>query len=179
MNKRRIIEDYYDWLVQTIMPDDSTRARYSSLLIYLHRTMFTYTLPMDENRLKNGEALRWDFAYEQAYDYELVDAALDYPVSILEVMVALCRKIEEMMENCTDGCRTEVWFLDMLFSLHLEHCTNRNFDYLYVNKRIDIFLNRLYSKDGDGGLFYVKNSPIDMRDSELWLQANAYMKTLN
>lgn len=179
MTHNTVKERYFEWLTDTVCQNHLDFIKYKSLLLYLNDVEFTYIIEMDENRLKNGEALRWDFAYEYDIDYALVEDSLDYSISVLEVMVSLCRKIEEMMENCNDGCRTGIWFWDMISSMHLENMTNARFDYSYVRDRVEIFLNREYSRDGDGGLFYVENSPIDMRRSELWLQANTYMKSLN
>ena len=53
--------------------------------------------------------------------------------------------------------------------------TDSNFN---SDKVIDIlrcFLNRRYSPNGQGGLFTVNNYDGDMRDIEIWYQANIWL----
>ena len=177
-NNTQIQDEYFDWLGNKICENHFDFIKYKSLLLCLHDTPFKFSIFMDENRAINGEELRWDFASECDYIYDEIEDALDFSVSVLEVMVALCIKIEQFMMNCTDGDRTGVWFWDMIASMHLSDMTNARFDYPYVRDRIDIFLNREYSENGDGGLFFVEDCEQNMREIELWKQADIYMSRL-
>ena len=78
------------------------------------------------------------------------------------------------MDNPDIGDRTGKWFLDMIVNLGLEKMTDDRFDKRYVERILHRFLNREYGRNGDGGLFTVHHSRIDMRSVEIWYQAMWY-----
>ena len=132
---------------------------------------------MDGNRAEDGVELRYRFGSECGFDNSAVaDCLDDKDCSVLEMMVALAIRCEEhIMDNPDIGDRTGKWFLDMIVNLGLEKMTDDRFDKRYVERILHRFLNREYGRNGDGGLFTVHHSRIDMRSVEIWYQAMWYL----
>jgi hypothetical protein len=105
---------------------------------------------------------------------------LDGPCSVLEMMVALAIRAETtIMDNTLYGDRTKQWFWSMMMNLGLSTMTDDVFDERFVQNRIDIFLNRQYSYDGRGGLFFIPNTDTDLRNVEIWFQLCWYLDSFN
>lgn len=164
---------YFDWMYKRVCGDtNASRLSYRKLLEHLHTIEFTYILVMDSNRAEDGTDLRYRFAYENNYHGSMVVEYLDdRPCSVLEMMVALANRCEEdIMDDPEMGNRTGQWFWDMIVSLGLYEMNDWNFDPDYVDEVINIFLNREYKYNGEGGLFTVRNCKQDMRTVEIWYQ---------
>lgn len=171
--------EYFNWMCKLVRDDN--RPSYSKLLTYLNNREFTYILDMDGNRAEDGIDLRYRFAYENKYDYPVIAHYLDNrPCSILEMMVALALRCEEhIMDDPDIGNRTGQWFWGMISSLGLTDMNDSNFDGRYADTVIDRFLNREYKRNGEGGLFTMECCKHDMRDVEIWYQANWYLGRIN
>lgn len=172
---RDISIEYFEWMVNLVCGHDEkelTPSHYE-LLSILHEREFIYVLSMDENRAMDGVDLRYRFACEKGYDYRIVAYELDSrPCSVLEMMVALACRCENIMEDPELGDRVGIWFWEMIKSLGLYY-SNRN-----AELKIDIFLNREYYPDGEGSLFTIKNCKTDLRRVEIWDQMNWYLNTV-
>ena len=163
---------YFDWLCRTIAP----YANYTKLLAYLHQKSFYYIMERDGNREADGIDLRYRYGQLHGISSAEVCTLLDdKPCSILEMMVALAIKCEEqIMGNASYGDRTSRWFWDMIESIGIIHLTNENFSKTAVDLFIKRLLRRRYHADGQGGLFTLKNCEADLRNVEIWAQANWY-----
>ena len=163
---------YFNWLYQ-LVDSKYKRKSYRRLLMYLHDTQFVYTIPMDENRAEDGTDLRYRFGFEFSYNIADVD---NKPCSILEMMVALSIRCEEhIMSDLDVGDRTGQWFWNMITNLGLDSMDDMNYNKSVIQKSINIFLNHQYQPDGHGGLFTVKHSRRDMRDTDIWYQMCWYL----
>lgn len=171
-------QEYFSWLCSIISDSKpSARASYDKLLNYLFDTEFVYVMPMDGNRYDDGINLRYRFGYDMGIDAPVIASCLDIkPCSILEMMVALAFRCEEHITyNPNNGLMSGRWFWMMIRNLGLVNMTDRKFDEEYVNSVVWRFLDRQYSRDGEGGLIYIKNSPYDMRTMEIWYQMQRYL----
>jgi len=170
-------KEYFNWMCGLV---NSDRRPYKMLLRHLHHRDFYYILEMDGNRAADGVDLRYRFAYENKYEYPMVAHYLDnVECSVLEMMVALALRCEDDYTGDPEiGNRTGQWFFEMIESLGLSSMTDRRFDEEYVDKAIDIFLDREYKRNGEGGLFTIKNSHRDMRNAEIWYQMCWYLDDL-
>lgn len=164
------------------MFDLVSRGRYSEdisyrkLLMHLHRTVFTYSIPLDRNRAANGEHLRYRFALNHHVDEEYLDIG---PCTVLEMMLALAiRCEEEIMDDPDVGDRTAQWFWNMITNLGLGGVTDDNYDRRDVDDILTTFLNRDYDPDGRGGLFRIRNCKYDLRQVEIWVQMSWYLNTI-
>lgn len=174
-------ELYLQWMSSLVFPNEREKQRYTFLLDALDKSMFYFSIPMDENRMRDGIDLRYRFAYDNGYSNEEVSRALNHNMScsMLEMMVALALKGDErILYDYETGGKVDYIFKIMLDSLQLTHMTNDNFDPGYVDYRIDCLLNREYDYNGYGGLFTVENPRRDMRSVDIWYQMNWYLQKL-
>lgn len=170
--------EYFTWLFDIVCKHSYPREiSYKKLLQHLHKIEFKPLLERDENRAEDGLSLRYRFSCERT---DLGDAEyyLDGPCSMLELMVALALRIEEVMDDPTMGDRTSQWFWSMVTSLGLGSMTDTRFDREAINEAALIFMNREYEPNGAGGLFTIRNCTRDVRDVEIWIQACWYMDTV-
>lgn len=177
MVNREILNDYHEWLME-LCDGLSNPNEYRNLFEYLESINFYSKIRNDDNRIDDGKDLRLRFA-ESSREWTYHDVYLylyDKKCSVLEMMVALAFRCEEtIMSDFDIGDRTNIWFCDMLKSLHLDRMTDENFDGDYVSNTIDVFLNHKYKADGDGGLFTLENPPEDLRKAEIWYQMCWYL----
>ncbi len=165
---------YLDWLMAIV------QLPYHSLLLEkLFNTEFVWLIPFDANRADDGIQLRYRFGRENDIPDPVVSTELDNrPCSILEMIVALAIRAEEqIMGDPSIGDRTSIWIHDMLSSLGVIDLSDYDYDEDAVNEAIYIFINRMYTRTGRGGLFEIPNldPSRDMRTAEIWYQMCWYM----
>lgn len=174
MTKEFLSDEYFDWMYDKVM---GNKRNYRNVLNYLNSVEFKYTMEMDSSRAGEGVTLRYHFGLEKRYPDSMIAAMLDVrPCSVLEMMVALCIRMERtiMVDNFI-GDRTTLWFMDMLISLGLDSQDDRNFDYDRARRIVNRFLVHGYSRNGKGGLFTVHSTSKDMRNEEIWSQLMWYL----
>lgn len=166
---------YFDWMCELVFPNIDDRRNYSELLNALHGILFYYSIPMDENRMRDGIDLRYRFIQERGYSEREVYHTIQNgnSCSMLEMMVALALKGDDrVLYDYETGSKAFLIFTIMLESLQIAHMVNIHFDIRYVEYRIDRLLNRDYDFNGNGGLFTVENPRRDMRHVDIWYQMN-------
>lgn len=174
MVENRVVNDYFEWLVELVCGERySKEVSYKKLLQLLHSIEFTYFVPNDQNRAADGEDLRYRYVLEKCdpLSEDFVLRTLYGPCSVLEMMIALALRCEEnIMDDPSIGDRSGQWFWGMVKNLGLMSQIDTIFDEDRVRDAISRFLSRDYEPDGRGGLFTVKNCPVDMRKIEIWTQ---------
>ena len=99
--------------------------------------------------------------------------------SVLEMMVALALRCEEtIMDDPKYGNRTKQWFWEMIKSLGLKNANDRLFDEDTFNRIMGQFLHRQYSRDGKGGLFYIRDCRDDLTDYDIFTQLCWYINSI-
>lgn len=179
MERNDIINDYFDWLCCLVCNyRDSNAVSYDKLLMRLHSIEFTYILPMDANKAKDGITLRWRYARECGM--RDVPECLDGPCSVFEMMVAISVYCEEnIMGDPNIGNRTGQWFWGMIVNLGLGAMTDIRFDRKFVDETIRRFLNRDYESNGKGGLFRIDQCEYDVRDLDIQHQLCRYLNSIS
>ena len=164
--------EYFDWLCDVVCQGRFAKTiSYRRLLGCLHSIEFRAIIPNDMNRAEDGRDLRIRYFHSTN-----LSVSHRYPCTVLEMMVALAIRCEEtIMDNPTFGDRTGQWFWDMVRNLGLMNMTDDRFDEGHVRKVIDIFLDRKYEPDGQGGLFKIRHCRRDLREVEIWCQLNWYL----
>jgi hypothetical protein len=173
----RINYEYFNWLCEQI--DNGRYAKgvsYDKLLAHLHNIEFTWFIPYDDNRADDGVQLRRRYAISQ--DDMTLTRYIKGPCSVLEMMVALSKRCEEIMDDAAFGNRIGQWFWGMIHNLGLTPMSDSKFDVEYVDDIVARFLNREYEPNGRGGLFTVKNCDTDMRTVEIWCQLSWYLGSI-
>ena len=174
----QIKDDYFKWLYDYVCKgrahDDIS---YNKLFTFLHDVEFTFIIPNDINRAKDGADLRYRFAVIN--DDDRIMDILDGPCSVLEMMVALAVRCEEtIMDDTRYGDRTGQWFWGMLNTLGIGYMTDSKFDLDIAEEVICRFLERRYEPNGNGGLFYIRGCEDDLRKVEIWSQLCWYLYEL-
>ena len=167
---------YQKWLTKLV-----NGHHYQNLLDILHNIEFTWGVDFDENRAEEGMALRYRFAIEMNRQYD--EAGDDYPCSVLEMLIALAISMEDsILYDAEQGDRTAEWFWMMMDNLEIAYPDSQFNgsrrkqealrDHIFV--KVQSMLDRDYNRAGKGSLFPVRHYRRDMRDEELWKQANIY-----
>lgn len=167
MERYEINKEYFNWLYDLVRGNDYGDVEFYELFSFLHEIPFRYSIPMDANRCEDGVDLRWRFAYEQGYEhlYDEVGLYLARPCTVLEMLVALTIRSEEDI------------FWTMLYNLNLHHMCDGNFHYESAIEIVDIFLDREYAENGEGGLFII-DCDEDLREVEIWYQMCWYLDSI-
>ena len=164
---------YYDWLVTNHIAYWGT---YSVLLKSLYDTPFRVMILMDENRVGDGLDMRDRFIYQYGLGQRERDILRQSrPCSVLEVMVGLAQRFdEEYMTQYNNEDPIGLLVKPMINSLGLQGYDDQHFDRYGFNQIMMNLLNRTYSPDGLGSLFYIPGIAIDMRQIEIWRQMMMY-----
>ncbi len=180
-NRDIIIDNYFSWLYQTVCGGRNMIDTYYDLFRALYNTEFKSFIEMDKNRAEDGCDLRYRFInntleYNNSFTIDEIEEALNKPCSVLEMMVALAIRIEEnIMSDPSYGNRTQQWFWNMIANLGLHDMQDGSFDYEIFRKIMIVFIERRYTYDGKGSLFYVRNCSEDMRNIDIWSQLQIYL----
>lgn len=172
MNDLASQTEYFDWLCRKV-PCDFGSKSYRKLLKQLYLEEFIYDNDMDENRAIQGVCLRQEYADEKLYDdYWMAE----FPCSVLEMMVALAEIIESrIMHDEEKGDRTGKWFWEMISSIGLLRMDDNHFKEKVVHDKVQDMLKKNYQPNGRGGLFTVSNITVDIRNYDIWYQAQFYL----
>lgn len=166
---------YEEWLYSLIELGNNL-SEYGQLLLYLSGKAFTWTVKKDADRAAHGYELRRSFSDYFYVQEDFWVGKMPEPCSILEMMIALAMKCDDIIYDPKFGNRTPEWFWMMIDNLGLSGMDRLNFDKDYCDEIIERFLKRRYLRDGRGGLFRTRYSQIDMRKSEIWYQANVWLE---
>lgn len=176
-----ITNEYYKWLVKKISGKPAaSRVSYHKLLQFLHTVEFRWIIDSDENRAEDGINMRWRFAVYKGHEEdpdEILDI-LEGPCSVLEMMIALAIRCEDIMDDPSVGDRTPQWFWNMIANLGLGTMHDDHFDKSSVRNILDRFMNREYEPTGRGGLFRLRSCRADLREVEIWYQMCWYLDSM-
>lgn len=87
------------------------------------------------------------------------------------MLIALARRCEDdIMQEKTLGNRTAIWFWTMIENLELATMTDSNFSLEYVKSVISRFMDRRFSRNGYGSIFFANHRKEDFRTVEFWDQ---------
>lgn len=167
--------EYVHWLEQQLKDENSRgTATFWGLANLMFDTEFTWTHPMDENRVVDGMDLRAEFSHIAPVGRANMLAL--GPVSFLEVLIGLSRKMAFVAGESAPG-----WAYVLLQNLGLE----KAYDPLSRRKQnqaqttMATVMSRSYNPDGTGGFFPLSWPDGDQTQVELWYQLNAYIAELH
>lgn len=166
MTRARNEETYFSWLCHQI---HAKNTHQKELAFLLHQIPFSGLIPNDDNRAEDGLILREVFTDEKELDISMIDPEC----SVLEMLIALAKRIEYIIEDPTSNEDMVTWFWRMLDNLGLE--TNQVTSLQKNEEIIENFLRRDISPKGHGGLFPLSRSRRDQRKVEIWYQLMAYL----
>ena len=165
---------YFSWLVSHVKADDC----HWCLLRRLHQKEYIWleSVPLDENREKDGRALREEFAEDDDTVMGDIYGALEGPCSMLEMLVAMAMRIEtDILYDAEYGDRTSEWFWMILKNAGLD-MPDKDYYQIYVDQVLNSILARYYNENSEGSFFPVKNTyGKDWRKTDLWMQMQIYV----
>lgn len=164
-------EGYFNWLYSLVAPTRNINpARtYYLLLEQMFKKEFRWSVPNDDNRVEDGKELRAEFLDNYGVDSSWMNEGC----SVLEMLIALARRAT--FEG--DG-EIDEWFWLMVENLGLRQFTDEGYSDWVAEKvdvALDIFIDREYDHDGEGGLFPLHISNVDQREVEIWYQMSCYI----
>lgn len=169
--------EYFQWLCNVVQADEPDHS-YLILMKILHNQPFYSSILLDENRAKDGIFLTRIQYVDQNRRSRI---SMDAPCSVLEMMIGLAFRMDDILEDDTGEDRTTVWFWDMIQNLGLDEYTDDRYadDPFFeatVHHILRTLLDREYTRSGKGSLFPLKKSRQDQRKTEIWYQLHAYLK---
>lgn len=178
-NDEKIVNNYFKWLCNLVCTEEVDGKYYNKLFAKLHGREFVWLIPIDENRAIDGIGLRTRFADENNIKLNESLYPLDGPCSVLEMMVALSIRCDiDVMYDPNLGERAGDWFWCMISNLGLFKMDDGNFDNRIVELIINKLLDRTYGRNGEGGMFLIRNAKRDLRKVDIWYQMLWYVNSL-
>ena len=170
-------DKYYDWLLFKVC-NSREKSEYSMILRDLASVEFYSSVDRDNNLIEHCKYyLREDFEDEAEANGFKIDIPDSLPVSLLEVIIVLCVKAEDIMQSF-DGVDYSRWFWHMMKNSGLTFYTNYRYNKNGAFAHIKMILDRKYEPNGKDGLFYIRGLDLgayDLREIELWYQLMWYL----
>lgn len=166
MTNKVMANRYFEYLIAQIHIDRAHQSKsFTGLFGCLHNKEFVWIIPNDDNRIVDAFDLRREFWGEGHRPPRT-------GVSILEVLVALSRRLE-----FNAGGNQEVWAWVLIKNLKLhkfcDPLTDRQIK--QIDEKLDALVWRTYSPDGQGGFFPLKQPEEDQTKVEIWYQMSTYI----
>ena len=164
--------DYFEYLLYLMRFDTPEHRHFRCLMDDLYDIPFIIKHPMDENRVIDAEDMKKEFLFDHGYDVDSEFTSRD--ISILEVLVALSRRIEIEVTGEPGNDHIERWFWEMLYNLGVLLKDNI-YDRGLVRYKLDVWMLRQYKSNGIGSVFPLKSTKTDQRENDLWYQGQLYL----
>lgn len=176
MGEKSLTNLYYRWLTGFV-GSYYNGLRYEFLLNRLFQRSYVWDNELDENLAVNGMDMRKEYYVSTPTIEKMVEiyGEFEEDCSILEMMIALSRSIEDNVMTDFYENRTSLWFWGMLETLGALKYDDNRYNEAEVDAILDRFLAKKYLRDGSGGLFLTKNSQIDMRKMDIWMQMMTFL----
>lgn len=163
---------WYDYLKYLMRDVGFNKKEHYNLLKQLHDMEFTWAdeVKMDRNRASDGEYLRIAFFR----DLGIRDGDFEYPCSVLEMLVALAKRIgEELISPIgSDGKEHIDYIFEMfLVNLGVSEVTS-SADVIEI---ISFWMDRMYGDDGIGSIFYLPYDINGFKNEEIWRQTYIFL----
>lgn len=147
------------------------RTKYRDLLHLMHEKEFgPWFIPNDDNRIVDGHDVRIEWL--MSFD----GSGLQGPVSFLEVLIALSRRIAFIIGESPKGW---AWQLLCNIELHRMRDPLSRYKTAKANDIMETVIWRTYDPDGVGGFFPLNRPREDQRKVEIWYQMNAYIREIH
>lgn len=150
------MEEYFHWLVDQVGGEDWWSDYYISLYRLFDRKYY-YVNPIDSSAYESGLDIR---AVAIMDGVDILSIPNGEP-SVLEVLIALCKKVDQsLMYNDDVGDRTPRWFDDIMTVLNFKKPDGN------IDRQIDRFL--------EGKAQITKRMRFEPHEKTLWEQVNTF-----
>ena len=167
------MDKYFDFLSNIVIDNDN----YDLLLMHLHKIEYYSLIPNDDNRGEDGKRLREIFL-----DNEGPQGPFCLPegsCTVLEMLIGLSFRMENELKCGPCGTSASECFWLFMQNLNLNWAHNN--DYFQndgdnsVAKIVWAVLERKYERNGEGGIFPLKQTRKNQRKVEVWYQMQEYL----
>lgn len=181
---------YFEWLCDQVNCESYKGEDYTMVLRSLYDTPFNYIIDKDANRYDDGISLQKEYVGRmkgRPYDTDIsprerLEFSIHYGCSILEMLIALSRRMSFIMDECDIDSSPQRWFWEMMDNLGLRTFSDSNmmfssdvYSFAKVNDVLSTLIDRKYAKNGgNGGLFPVLKPNKNHRKLEIWYQMMEY-----
>lgn len=159
-----IRHQYFTWLVLQI--GDERVDDIEPVCTLMHQKEFIWFVANDDNRIQDALDLRLEYLYEMELDVPSEALRLVH-VSVLEVLVALSRRVEFF---CNGEARRWAWVLMEHLGLHKYRGRITPVKRGHVDQILEKLVWRQYDADGTGGFFPLGWPNEDQTKIEIWYQ---------
>lgn len=165
---------YFEWLYGLIgaVRNRNPARSYWLFAKQLYTKEFVWFVPNDDNRVEDGKELRYEFLAEKGTDeVDLEWMALG--CSMLEMLIALSHRASFVSDKAPGD-----WFWLLMRNAELDGYNDRRYSSRVakeVDEKLDRIINRTYSRNGEGGLFPLRQTPNDQRKVEIWYQMSEFL----
>jgi hypothetical protein len=176
MSGEPLDELYFQWLYSKVADPDiqEKNLTYWGVLRILYTKPFVWvdSVVHDEDRIKDGKALRIEFIEDQGWNISDVDHSwMEMGCSMLELMVGLSRRLEFLADGTP-----HYWFWVLMSNIGLAGYNDRKrLPRRHIDDVLDEIIYRNYEPSGLGGFFPLQYPREDQRDIDLWTQMNEYV----
>lgn len=166
---------YHRWLCRQITPSGPRDGMVSYRMVceVMDNVQFRVLVVKDDNRAEDGYMLRNDFLLSIGYEPLDIHEMHMWPVTILEVLVALALKAEKLIEIPPPEM-FGIFLRNLKLTIYYDG-TEAIAPRLGIHKILRRFNDRNYTRTGQGGLFPLRRGCPDQREVEIWYQMGAYM----
>lgn len=179
MNNGTLDDHYLEWLYKEAVgaSRDANPARsFWQIAKQLYSTRFEWLVANDDNRAEDGKCLRDEFVAENHFDD--IDADwMDLDCSMLEMLIALARRA-----SFESSGEPGDWFWHFLRTMGIDLYSDLRYNTgvkTEIASIVERIIYRKYGRNGDGGLFPLRNATKDQRTAELWEQMAFYLREGN
>lgn len=168
---------YFDWLIATFVKKSRWHyhGKYSCLLEQMFRKAYYAIVDYDDNRAEDGLYLRDTFLETYPEKDMPVPGG---PCSFLEFLIGVSIRLEEIMID-GEALPVYLYFWELMDRLRLTEYTDVAYSQDSAGLMVDLlmtdFMDRTYSRNGEGGLFPLRRTNKDQTKVEVWYQLNAYL----
>jgi hypothetical protein len=171
-------DGYFLWLCELVNAD---MDNYSELMYELHNTDFYWCIDLDASRASEGLELRKEYCDINKYFNTDWVMLMDKPCSVLEALISLARRMDDMLIEDNTSERVAVWFWEMVKNLGLKKYTNtviwigQDDDRYDIQEILRIWMSREFAADGSGSPFPLRYPAHDQCERTLVYQLNDYI----
>lgn len=161
-------DQYLDYLESQIGFEG---GEYRDLVILMHEKEFgVWLIDNDDNRLVDALDVR------AMWLMDFNGSGLQGPVSFLEVLIGLSRRLAFMAGQSAEG-----WAWQLLVNLELHRMRDplSRYRMAKTDDILEAVIWRTYGPDGTGGFFPLSRPQMDQRKVELWYQMCAYVEEIH
>ena len=171
---------YFQWLCDLVHCEKKEKSYYKLLKI-MFDTEFLVKNKNDINRGVDGCELRTDYYCDCGVPEK--DQLFPGTCSILEMIIGISKRM--MFELAKDGDDDESYFYhyfwEILDNLHLTWFDDKKIEWnpcqntIRIKEILRILNERKYQKNGEGGMFPLRNPSKNQKRVEIWYQMQAYI----